>query len=67
MLIMIAIAMIAIEHLVVFPQNPLLSDHYLITFECMLPECTPLDKAWTPGLTLVRPRLIILSIALQSH
>ena len=35
---------IEIEHLIVFPQNPLLSDHYLITFEFLLQDYTPLDK-----------------------
>ena len=35
---------IEIEHLIVFPQNPILSDHYLITFEFLLVDYTPLDR-----------------------
>ena len=35
-----------IEHLKVFPRNPRLSDHNLITFEFILPECTPLLKSF---------------------
>ena len=35
-----------IEHLKVFPQNPLLSDHNLITFEFLLPEFTPWVKSF---------------------
>ena len=35
---------IEIEHLIVFPQNPILSDHHLITFEFLLTDYTPLDK-----------------------
>jgi len=30
----------------VFPHNPLLSDHNLITFEFILPGCTPLIKSF---------------------
>ncbi|XP_075941538.1 uncharacterized protein LOC142943729, partial [Anarhichas minor] len=37
---------INIEDLIVFPQNPLLSDHYLITFEFLLTECTPVSKSY---------------------
>jgi len=37
---------VVIEHLNVFPQNPLLSDHNLITFEFILPECTLLVKSF---------------------
>jgi len=37
---------IDIEYLKVFPQNPLLSDNNLITFEFILPECTPLVKSF---------------------
>jgi len=37
---------IDIEHLKVFQQNPLLSDHNLITFAFILPECTPLVKSF---------------------
>ena len=33
-----------IEHLMVFPHNPLLSDHYLITFEFLLLDYKPLSK-----------------------
>ena len=33
-----------IEHLIVFPHNPLLSDHYLITFEFLLLDYKPLSK-----------------------
>ena len=33
-----------IEHLIVFPHNPLLSDHYLITFEFILLDYKPLSK-----------------------
>ena len=35
---------IEIEHLIIFPQNPILSDHFLITFEFLLLDYTPLDK-----------------------
>ena len=35
---------IEIEHLIVFPQNSVLSDHYLLTFEFLLQDYTPLDK-----------------------
>ena len=31
-----------IENVIVFPQNPLLSDYFLITFEIVLPDYTPL-------------------------
>ena len=33
-----------IEHLIVFPHNPLLSDHYLITFEFLLLDYKPFSK-----------------------
>ncbi|XP_074501484.1 uncharacterized protein LOC141773537, partial [Sebastes fasciatus] len=36
---------VEIEHLIVFPQNSLLSDHYLITFEFLLLDYTPSDKS----------------------
>ena len=36
---------IEIEHLTVFPQNPLLSDHYLVTFEILLLDYKPLGKS----------------------
>ncbi|RCU38665.1 hypothetical protein DVA76_17745, partial [Acinetobacter baumannii] len=35
---------IEIEHLIVFPQNPVLSDRYLITFEFILLDYRPLGK-----------------------
>ena len=35
---------IDIEHLIVFPHNPLLSDHYLIIFEFLLLDYKPLGK-----------------------
>ena len=35
---------VEIEHLVVFPHNDLLSDHYLLTFEFALLDYSPLDK-----------------------
>ena len=35
-----------IEHLKVFPQNSLPSDHNLLTFEFILPEFTPLVKSF---------------------
>ena len=35
---------IEVEHLIVFPHNPSLSDHYLITFEFLLLDYKPLDK-----------------------
>ena len=35
---------IKIEHLIVFPLNHILSDHYLITFEFLLVDYTPLDR-----------------------
>ena len=35
---------IEVEHLIVFPHNPSLSDHYLITFEFLLLDYTPLGK-----------------------
>uniref|UniRef100_A0A8D0CS33 Reverse transcriptase domain-containing protein n=3 Tax=Sander lucioperca TaxID=283035 RepID=A0A8D0CS33_SANLU len=37
---------IKIEDVIVFPQNPLLSDHFLITFEFLLPDYTKLDKSF---------------------
>ena len=36
---------IKIEHLIVFPQNRDLSDHYLITFDFTLIDYTPLEKS----------------------
>uniref|UniRef100_A0A8P4G3Q0 Reverse transcriptase domain-containing protein n=1 Tax=Dicentrarchus labrax TaxID=13489 RepID=A0A8P4G3Q0_DICLA len=35
---------IDIEHLIVFPHNPFLSDHYLVTFEFILLDYKPLGK-----------------------
>ena len=35
---------IEVENLVVFPQNPVLSDHSLVTFDLLLQGYTPLDK-----------------------
>ena len=35
---------IEIEHLIVYPQNPLLSDHYLISFEFLLLDYTPIGR-----------------------
>lgn len=37
---------IQIEQLIIFPQNPLLSDHYLITFEFILLDYLPLGKSF---------------------
>ncbi|XP_051234748.1 uncharacterized protein LOC127351330 [Dicentrarchus labrax] len=39
---------IDIEHLIVFPHNPFLSDHYLITFEFMLLDYKPLGNSIAP-------------------
>ena len=33
-----------IEHLIVFPHNPLISDHYLITFDFLLLDYKPSSK-----------------------
>ncbi|MDM5125194.1 hypothetical protein, partial [Aeromonas rivipollensis] len=35
------------EHLVVFPENTLLSDHFLITFEFTMMDYTALGKNFT--------------------
>ena len=35
---------IEIEHLIVYPQNPLLSDHYLISFELLLLDYAPIGR-----------------------
>lgn len=32
------------ENLIVFPQNPLLSDHYLVTFDVLLTDYSPVSK-----------------------
>ena len=37
---------IKIEDLIVFPQNPLLSDHFLMTFEFLLPDHKKLNKSF---------------------
>ena len=36
---------IEIEDLIIFPQNSVLLDHFLITFEFLLPDHTKLDKS----------------------
>lgn len=37
---------VEIENLIIFPQNSSLSDHYLITFELLLLDFTPLGKSY---------------------